>query len=205
MDQIDVDRGHYVHAAVGAPPDVLIGLLSSPNRPPSQMPRLVGAWSGRLPQAAFATLGETANPEHLRSCVADLLSRAGLPPERLLLVGIGASARQALALAFTERGSLCRGILAYGACPVPDVPDDCDGTGMQLRLIEGHEDRHIAGDILGKIVHALQARRFDVRAAILAGSAARVTHDALRLGGTYIADMVATTLACSARMNERHR
>jgi hypothetical protein len=205
MDRTESDRSHQALPGASAPPNVLIGLLANATWTPSQMLRLAEAWRARLPQAAFATVESAATPDHLRSCLADRLATAGLPPARLLLVGIGASARQALALAFAHPRRICRGILAFGACPLPDIPANCDGTGMQIRLIEGHEGRHVEDDLLGNIVRELQGRRFDVRAAMIVPSAVLVTPDAVRLGGAYIADMVATSLASPARLDDGER
>ncbi len=191
-----IDNTHRREPSRGnAAPRVLVCLLASTVHLQTEMRRIGEAWQLHMPRAEFVVITEPSEVERPESEVAAALTERCLSTERLLLVAHGAGARRMLALIFSNRRRICRGILAYGACPLPPLPGSCSGRGIQLRLIEGDDAGLDETGPLAASVRALQLRDFDVRAGTLPGSVERLTADAVRLGGAYLGDMVATSLA----------
>jgi hypothetical protein len=176
-------------------PDVLVCLLAGTPALQTEMQRIGEIWRLGMPRVEFVVITELWEGDRLKSELAAILSERYLSTERLLLVAHGVDARRTLALIFSSRQRFCRGIMTYGACPLPSIPSSCSGRGIQLRLIEGNDGTPGDASLLAADVRTLQIRHFDVRAATLPGSVERWEPDAVRLGGAYLRDMVATSLA----------
>ena len=144
---------------------------------------------------------------------------AQMPPRHTILVGIQGSEALALDLAFSSPVPLCGGLLICGGT-VPD-PEPISRPGSTLRpscrLVFGEDDETAQLDPLRGLLRQLRLAGVNVRAALfntnldLSSAApggrpeiAGYMPSVVRMGGTYLAELVATALASESSAPVTH-
>ena len=153
------------------------------------------ALSGDLPQQAGLNAGTSHQPtvldgaaRHLEVLLERQLRSRRLDAGRLVLVGFGYGGTLALHL-LLHRSWRCAGILAFAAQLVSPLPRilriDC-----KARLIDCTVNAQTDHSSLRDDVALLNARGIDARGVLLSGSP--LSDEAIRHGGAYLVELVAT-------------
>ena len=190
------------------PPEALVAVLADGGSAVVTLYPAAARWASTVPTTEFAVLGieptvldRTAHRlEQLFE--QELLSRR-LDLSRLVLVGFGYGGALGLHMVL-RRGWRPAGILAIAPKPLRPPPRSMT-SDVKIRLIGCAEDDHLDHHSLRKFVSLLAAGGIDARGALLAGSA--LSDEAIRHGGAYLVELVATAQR-SARFSpdrERHR
>jgi hypothetical protein len=183
-----------LHPVADTVPDALVVLLAGTDADNGMATALMEAWAPRLPQAVFVILssqhaGATADGR-MQICqrINMELATYNLAENRLVLVGIDAGSTLVLGLVH-ESLQPC-GLLAI-ADGFPSTFWGAKLDGLKIRLIQYGGEGDGVPPIMDA-VHHMEKSGADVRAALVESSGA--TPAVLRLGGAYLAELVAVAL-----------
>lgn len=176
--------------------------------------KLVRAWAPTVPAAILSTLhiAEEGGTEEAWGEVSSRLGRAGLDLSRLVLAGVGRAQDMALQLAFGQAAG-CTGVLACGSLlpplaalarqPLPGRP--------KLRLVWTADDTLFSAAALGDLLRCLRVSGLDAQGAVLPRAVRLATElgggpafdlPLVRLGGAYVAELVAVALGGAPRHSD---
>jgi pimeloyl-ACP methyl ester carboxylesterase len=174
--------------AAETPADLLVAILPDQDSPPAALFDVAAAWAQAFPLSVLVIFEEL---ENIEAHLTEVLAQVGLPPRRLLLVGLGEGGRIGLPLAL-EAAPRCAGVLVYDALPDLPVSADLRSRGVKIRLIgrKAEDPRH--DDRLGDVVRRLAGLGIDTRATQLLEPG--LTPSAIRLGAAYLAELSASAL-----------
>ena len=172
---------------------------------------LMRGWKPAVPTTALSALpvaGSTGTGQAWDAIVHGL-ERSGLPLSRLVLAGVAGAQDAALQLAFSPAAAGCAGVLALGdGLPPLTVLGDLPAEGRpRIRLVWTADDPLFCAAALGDMLRCLRATGLDAQGAVLARAdpAARATGVSapppalLRLGGAYVAELVAVAMGGASR------
>jgi hypothetical protein len=187
-----------LHPVAETVPDALVVLLAGADADNAMASLLMQAWAPRLPQAVFVILSsQHVGPAdgQIQTCrrISMELAKHNLAENRLVLVGIDAGSTLVLELVH-ESLQPC-GLLAI-ADGFPSTSWGAKLDGLKIRLIQYGGERDVVPPLMD-VVHHMEKSGADVRAARVESSA--TTPAVLRLGGAYLAELVAVAL-----FNPRH-
>jgi hypothetical protein len=194
-------QGTWAESRSGITPEALVILLSSAELASEACERLAEAWRSRLPAVTFVAPGadvigakDPGVSPRLLALIASELVRADLTPERLVLVCLGEAGSLGLRLA-TSGDQPCSGLLAIAEEFSPE-PKSTDLNGLKLRLLcYGGASLGRPRPSVRELVRELEARGADIRASALDDAADLLAPSVIRLGGAYLADLVASALS----------
>jgi predicted esterase len=196
-------------------PKALVVLLHDFDATAESLTSIAARWAAAVPSTAFVALPGSA-PSDLPSDrvpqqPTDYLAKANLAmlevaalrlapvidqqlrsrrldASRLVLGGFGYGGMLALHMVLCQ-GIRCAGVLAYSTKPMTPLRRILE-VDRKVRLIECIGDRHIGQSSLRDIIELLALRGIDARGVSLVGSA--LSEEAIRLGGAYLVELVAT-------------
>ena len=142
--------------------------------------------------------------------VASRLGQAGLDPSRLVLAGIGDAQNMALQLAFGQAAVGCAGVVACGnvCLPLAALAGQPMWGRPKLRLAWTAADPLFSAAALGDLLRCFRSAGLDVQGAVLprtarlpteAGGGPALCLPLVRLGGAYLAELVAVALGAALR------
>lgn len=173
---------------------------------------LVRAWAPTIPAAVLSTLrvADDDGGTGAWAEVASRLAQAGLGPSRLVLAGIGDAQNTALRLAYGQAAAGCAGVLACGSVVLPLAV--LAGQPMRgrpkLRLAWTADDPLFSAAVLGDLLRCFRSAGLDAQGAVLPRTARLPTEvgggpalvlPLVRLGGAYLAELVAVALDAAFR------
>jgi predicted esterase len=196
-------------------PEALVALLHDVGASAATLTSIAARWAATVPTSAFIALDGIAeldapprallsNTQHdpeatshskalaraaraLETLLEHQLRFHRLDATRLVLVGFGYGGTLALHLVLRQAWS-CAGVLAFAAhlpLPLPRVLR----VDQKVRLIN-YADSEVGDVDLRDVVAALGARGIDARGVLLSGST--LSEEAIRHGGAYLVELVAT-------------
>jgi predicted esterase len=199
-------------------PAALVALLSDRDASAASLAPITARWAASVPTTAFVALEAIAPFVSSSGALAPRMPdrSAGAAPEnpaaldraarriapalegqlrthrldasRLVLVGFGYGGTLALHLVL-RRGWRCAGVLAFAAKLARPLPR-LISVRHKVRLIGRLGDDDVGHGSLREIVAPLSACGIDARGVLLAGSA--LSDEAVRYGGAYLVELVAT-------------
>jgi predicted esterase len=196
-------------------PMALVVLLHDFDATAESLTSIAARWALAVPSTAFVALSGSAPSDlpadRLPPPPADDLAKASpamlevaalrlvpvieqqlrsrrLDASRLVLGGFGHGGMLALHMVLRQ-GIRCAGVLAYSV-ELMTPPHRILEVDRKVRLIECVGDRHVAQSSLRDIIELLAVRGIDARGVSLVGSA--LSEEAIRLGGAYLVELVAT-------------
>jgi hypothetical protein len=193
-------------------PEVLAVLLHPPGAAAAAC-ELARAWRPAVPAADVTTLSvpEGRAGTAVSALLARRLDRARLDTARLVMAGVYGAEGTALQLAFGEGALGCAGVLACGgALPLLEPLGAPARSRTRLRLVWEADNPLSYAAALGGLLHRFRAAGLDAQGAVLgreggppAGSyTGRGPSPALvRLGGAYLAELVAVALGAAPRFH----
>ena len=202
------------HRVAEQSPEALVVLLHDLGASAETLTTVAARWSASVPSTAFIALdgierleirsnqpstavGEETGSEptlldhaahNLETLLDHQLRSRGLDASRLVLVGFGYGGTLALHLSL-HRSWRCAGILSFGAQLVRPLPRILR-IGCKFRLIDCTRNAQTDHSRLREDVALLGARGIDVRGVLLSGSF--FSNEAIRHGGAYLVELVAT-------------
>lgn len=165
---------------------------------------LAASWRPAVPTAAISILPvPERDPRAVAALLAGHIDATGLPPERLVLVGAYGTEMTALQLALGPDAPAWAGALVCGTnLPqlAPCAPASPHRT-TRLRLIWEATDPLLCADALGETLRRLRGAGLDAQGSVLGWNERdeRPTPALLRLGGAYLAELIATALGAAPR------
>lgn len=170
------------------PAELLVAVLGGAGSPPGDLRDVAADWARSLPSGAFLIFEILTDIE---ARLAAALVRLGLPPRRLILVGIGDGGTVCLKIAF-QAAPIGVGVLVYN--PPPDLIPAATRTNpmAKVRLIGLSSDASFHDELLGALVRRLRSLGIDARATEMAEPG--MTRPAIRLGAAYLAELSACAL-----------
>jgi predicted esterase len=209
-------------------PEALVVLLHDLGAGAATMTLVAGRWAAAVPTTAFVALDriEQRDPpsrglppqtppdrdagaepivldrasRHLAPLLEHQLRSRRLDASRLVLVGFGHGGTLALHMVL-QHGQTCAGVLAFAAKLVRPFPRIL-GVAHKVRLIESVGDGDVGHGGLRDAVASLTARGIDTRGVLLDGPV--LSDAAIRHGGAYLVELVATAQRHRARKAGRH-
>ncbi len=168
---------------------------------------LARTWSSAVPAALLSTLRASGGDqaEEALAGIASRVEQAGLASSRLVLAGIGAAQDTALRLVFGQAAVGCAGMLAFGdSLPSWAVLEGHPAQmRAKLRLAWTAEDPMSCAAALGRLLRCFRMAGPDAQGTLLAqsdrpareaGNSAGLSPPLVRLGGAYLAELVAVAL-----------
>jgi predicted esterase len=169
-------------------------------RPAASLMPVAARWATTVPTTAFDSLEDNEPPfDELVYC--EQLRGFWLDASRLVLAGFGYGGTLVLQM-LLRHGWTCAGVLAFSA-QLPRLPRRIFRTNIKVRLIECVADAGVGHDSLRDVVASLTARGIDARGTSLAGSVR--SKEAIRHGGAYLVELVATAQRGDGFHNDRWR
>lgn len=212
-------HGLRLDPIAGGSPQALVVLLHDVGAGAATVTPVAARWATSVPTTAFialdriaqsdppscgvplrATLGAGPEPtaldragRHLAPLLDHQLRAGRLDASRLVLVGFGHGGTLALHMVL-HHGRTCAGVLAFAAQLLRPRPRilRVDHKIRLIACVGNGDDGHAS---LRDVVALLTARGIDTRGVLLAGSV--VSDEAIRHGGAYLVELVATA--------QRHR
>jgi phospholipase/carboxylesterase len=190
-------RGHWLDPVAEGAPEAVAVLLHGPDDASATVLDVAARWAPAVPTTAFVVL-DAIEPVDLLAgpgpLLLDPIARqlqpvlARLDGSRLVLVGFSHGGTVALHLVL-RHGSRCAGVLAFAPRLMETLPRALR-IDAKIRLIDSPK-HHRAGDVeLRDAIAALAARGIDARGVLLSG--AILSDEAVRHGGAYLAELIAT-------------
>jgi hypothetical protein len=173
-------------------PELLVAVLADETTPAGVMRDVVTAWSATLPRTLFLIFDRVADRLGMESCLTKALEETGLPPSRLLLVGVRDAGTFGLSIALTAPHAGFAGLLAYDA--VLEGMADRAGPAWRpkIRLIGRNGEGRSDDDLFARTIHELSAFGLDVRGTLLPDPG--WTPSSIRIGASYLAELSAAAL-----------
>jgi hypothetical protein len=169
--------------------------------------KLAEAWRPVVPAARIElqSVPEGLGADATLELLGGLLDRAGLPPERVALVGVCGAEDVALQLALRRDALAWAGLLLCGSAlpPLTPLADISLHRGTRLRLIWQASDPLLHAVALGELLRWIRVAGLDAQGCVLeqgtsvpdgAGVGCAPSPALVRLGGAYLAELIATAL-----------
>ncbi len=174
---------------------------------------LVRAWAPAVPAAAMSTMLVTGN-DVIAETLAQIgrrLGEAGLDASSLVLAGVGGGEETALQLAFGQAALACAGVVACGDSlpPLRVLSGRPEAGRAKLRLVWTADDPLFCAAALGDLLRCLRTAGLDAAGAVLqrqkcpsreADGRQPSSLPLVRLGGAYLAELVAVALGSTGRL-----
>jgi hypothetical protein len=175
---------------------------------------LVRAWAPAVPAAAMSTMLVASGGGGIAETLAQIgrrLGEAGLDASSLVLAGIGGGEETALQLAFGQPALACAGVVACGDSlpPLRVLRGRPEAGRAKLRLVWTADDPLFCAAALGDLLRCLRAAGLDAAGAVLqrqdgplrqADGRQPSSLPLVRLGGAYLAELVAVALGSTGRL-----
>ncbi len=176
-----------------APAELLVAVLLDADRPGALVRDAVAAWAPSLPSARFLLFNRWPSAGLVENVLPDALASAGLPPSRLLLVGLRGRATAGLSAVLGTAHPPCAGMLAYDGLPVRAGQLSPAARQVKVRLIGWRGEGSGDEDLFAQAIRDLGAAGVDVRGTWMVE--AGLTPAAIRLGAAYLGELSASALA----------
>ena len=192
MALVQLPRGFQLDPVDKGPPEALVVVLQDPGVPAEALRPLADRWAPSVPSSAFVVfdgLPQSTLPERpLAPLIHDQLRARRLDVDRLVLVGFAEGGTLALRL-LLQQGWNCAGVLAFAARSVRPL-SRMHRVDHKIRLIDCDKEGDADYSGLRDFVATLTALGLDARGILLPGSP--MSDEAIRHGGAYLAELVAT-------------
>ncbi len=166
---------------------------------------LARAWSPAIPAAQIATMQVPDGPaaDAAAALAVRLLDQAGIAAESLVLAGVCGAEGTALQIAFARDAPSWAGVLTCGSVLVPLKPlaDAPARRTTRLRLVWEVADPLCHAPALAELLRWFRAASLDAQGSVLERPEGTdgLSPALVRLGGAYLAELVAVALAASHR------
>jgi hypothetical protein len=178
--------------------------------------RLTRAWEPTIPAAKVSTLliADSGGADEASAQIAGRLEQAGLDVAHLVLAGICGAEETALQLVFGSSALACAGVLACGDVlpPLALLAGSPARPGTRLRLVWKSDQPLFSATALGDLVRCLRAAGVDAQGSVLqrqhrppgdAQGDCELSPAFERLGGAYLAELVAVALGAAPPVRAR--
>jgi hypothetical protein len=185
----------------GERPELLVAVLADDATPSAVIRDVVAAWAATLPLTLFVIVDRLLDRSSIGPFLTETLEDFGLPPGRLLLVGVRDGATLGLLIALNSSRPGFAGLLAYDAVlgQVADLPEQA--WRPKIRLIGRDGESRFDHDLFARTIHDLSALGLDVRGTLLLEPG--WTPSAIRIGASYLAELSASALGVPRAPSER--
>ena len=177
---------------------------------------LMLAWAPRVPAAAMSTVlvAGIGDLEGVLEQIAYRLGPAGLDVSCLGLAGVGGGEETALQLVFGQTALKCAGVVVCGddLPPLQFSEQRPVVARAKLRLVWTADDPLLCAQALGDLLRLLRASGLDAQGTVLPrqdcpprepGGRPVPPLPLMRLGGSYLAELVAVALDAASRPHVR--
>ncbi len=216
MGWMRFSAGEFFEPVAKGAPEVMVVLLHDRTDSPEGLIPVIFRWTAAVPTAAFMlpsgverhhTLTVDADQEpaatphgtaewaeidravrRLAPLITQQLSRYGLEPNQLVLVGVGYGGTLALHMGL-RCGLNYAGILAFAGRVDRSLSRIASSNG-KVRLVMPTEEHRFGHGFMGGFVAHLNDAGIDARGVLLTGPT--LSEAAIRHGGAYLAELVAT-------------
>jgi predicted esterase len=226
MTTAEFAHGRRFDPIAKGPPEALVILFGDLGLGAATLNPVAVRWATRVPSTAFIVLDRVIQPAapsgdplhtkadrdasaepaaldraalNLGSLLQQHLRSYRLHADQLVLAGFRHGGTLALRL-LLRQGWRCAGVLAFAAKLTPSLPRYLNVEG-KVRLIECAENRKVGQSNLRVAVALLAACGIDARGALLTGPI--LSDEAIRHGGAYLAELVATAQRTSGSFVRR--
>jgi hypothetical protein len=193
-----------------AAPAVLVVLLHSSDSE-QVLTGLKRTWERAVPAANVTTMfvADCGSADEILAQLANRLAQAGLDAAHLVLAGVCGAEHVVLQLVLGSTAFACAGVLACGEplLPFTLLAEGSAGFAATVRLVWKAEEPLLYAAALGESLRCFRAAGMDAQGAVVPGQkrsseAAHGNHEPgpalVRLGGAYLAELVAVAL-CATR------
>lgn len=179
-------------SVAGERPELLVVILADGATPSAVVRDVVGAWAATLPLTLFMLFERFLDRSSIEPFLTETLETVGLPPGRLLLVGVRDGATLGLSIALSARRPGFAGLLAYDAILEQMAAPAEQAWRPKIRLIGRDGEGRFAPDLFARTIHDLSTLGLDVRGTLLLEPG--WTPSAIRIGASYLAELSASAL-----------